>query len=255
MASLEHSHGFVTGSTAGIGAAVASAMEAAGASVLRHGHPKDATAAGTSDRILRADLSAELPSSARSLVQDVIKQEPRTSLLVCNAGTYIDQPFLQMDYETFENTMQLNVNSQFVIVQEFARYWVDQGITGRVVLTGSINGRLAEPVHVAYDTSKGAVESLVRSLSVSLAPHGIRVNGMAPGLIHTPLTAPALTDDADRRWMELHTPNGKVPGPDSCGGAAVFLLSEAAEHIHGQMLFVDGGMSVWQQPEPPTNWQ
>ena len=252
MASLEHSHGFVTGSTAGIGAAMASAMEVAGASVLRHGHPKDAAAG---DRILRTDLSAELPGSARSLVRDVIKLEPRTSLLVCNAGTYIDQPFLDMDFETFETTMQLNVSSQFVIVQEFARHWVQQGIAGRVVLTGSINGRLAEPVHVAYDTSKGAVEALVRSLSVSLAPHGIRVNGVAPGLIHTPLTAPALANDADLRWMELHTPNGQVPGPDSCGGAVVFLLSDAAEHVHGQMLFVDGGMSVWQQPEPPPNWQ
>ena len=120
------------------------------------------------------------------------------------------------------------------------------------MLTGSINGVLAEPDHTAYDASKGAVEMLVKSLCVSLAPHGIRVNGLAPGLVETPLTAPALADPAARRWMELHTPNGQVPGAAACGGAAVFLVSDEAEHVQGHMLRIDGGMSAWQQPDPPA---
>jgi glucose 1-dehydrogenase len=99
------------------------------------------------------------------------------------------------------------------------------------------------------------VEAMVRSLCVALAPQGMRVNGIAPGLFVTPLTAPALRDPRALRWMELHTPNGRVPGPDAAAGAAAFLLSDAAEHIHGQMLFVDGGMSVWQQPDPPADFQ
>ncbi|MEO2033035.1 MAG: SDR family oxidoreductase [Planctomycetaceae bacterium] len=250
---LQNCFGLVTGSTQGIGAAMATAIEAAGAAVIRHGRPEDRNDAAVG-RILYSDLSRELPDSARSLALAAITEEPRTNLLVCNAGTYIDRPFLEMPFETFQATMELNVASQFVLVQEFARHWVEHHMAGRVVLTGSINGRLSEPVHVAYDTSKGAVEAMVRSLSVSLAPHGIRVNGVAPGLIRTPLTAPALDIDSDRRWMELHTPNGTVPGPDSCAGATVFLLSDAAAHIHGQMLFVDGGMSIWQQPDPPATW-
>lgn len=95
---------------------------------------------------------------------------------------------------------------------------------------------------------------MVKSLCVELAPHNIRVNGLAPGLFYTPLTAPGLDIPAERAWMELHTPNGKVPSPDVAGGAAVFLLSDAAEHIHGQMLLVDGGMSAWQQPLLPDNF-
>ena len=253
---LQDCFGFVTGSTQGIGAAMAVAMENAGAAVIRHGRPEDQNAPSEEPQvILPADLSSQLPESARSLVKTALELEPRTNLLVCNAGTYIDRPFLEMEFETFQATMQLNVASQFLLVQEFARHWVQNGIAGRIVLTGSINGRLAEPVHVAYDTSKGAVEAMVRSLSVSLAPHGIRVNGVAPGLIQTPLTSPALNNDSDRRWMELHTPSGEVPGPESCAGATVFLLSDAAAHIHGQMLFVDGGMSIWQQPDPPANWK
>ena len=252
---LENCFGLVTGSTQGIGASMAMAMERAGARVIRHGHSDDGVhQLKDSEFVVYADLSSQLPDSARRLVRAVLEKEPRTNLLVCNAGTYIDQPFLDMDFKIFHVTMQLNVESQFVLVQEFARHWVKHNIGGRVVLTGSINGRLSEPVHVAYDTSKGAVEALVRSLSVSLAPHGIRVNGVAPGLIQTPLTAAALKDDSNRRWFELHTPSGTIPGPDSCAGTAVFLLSDAASHIHGQMLFVDGGMSVWQHPDPPTSW-
>jgi glucose 1-dehydrogenase len=255
MTSLANRFGFVTGSTLGIGAAMADAMEQAGAGLIRHGRPGDpASGSAESSPVVLADLATDLPHSARELAQQVLARQPATDLLVCNAGTYIDEPFLEMQFETFQKTLHLNVSSQFVLVQEFARHWVERNIAGRIVLTGSINGRLAEPVHVAYDTSNGAVESMVRSLSVTLAPLGIRVNGVAPGLIRTPLTAPALDNDADRRWMELHTPNGHVPGPESCAGTTVFLLSDAAEHIHGQMLFVDGGMSAWQQPETPAGW-
>ena len=121
-----------------------------------------------------------------------------------------------------------------------------------MLLTGSINGRLAEQTHAAYDTSKGAVEAMVKTLAVELAPHGIRVNGLAPGLFHTPLTAPALENADVMKWMQLHTPNGKVPGPEVAGEAAVFLTGDAAEHIVGHMLMVDGGMSIWQQPDLPS---
>ena len=95
---------------------------------------------------------------------------------------------------------------------------------------------------------------MVRSLCVALAPHQIRVNSMAPGLVRTPLTN-VLNQDRDLdEWMKLHTPSGEVPEADVCGGAAVFLLSDAAHHIHGQTLYVDGGMSAWQQPDAPAGW-
>lgn len=248
---------FVTGSTQGIGREMAIAISQAGGQVILHGLHEDdisrdamaACAAGT--QLVTGDLAEKLPECVIDVAEQALQINPKIDLLVCNAGTYIDQPFLEMDFETFDRTMKLNVYSQFVLVQHFAKLWHANNVAGRIVITGSINGKLAEPTHVAYDTSKGAVESMVRSLAVSLAPLNIRVNGVAPGLFRTPLTEPALANDSVNNWMKLHTPNGKVPGPEVIGGTTVFLLSDAAEHMHGQMLFVDGGMSIWQQPDVP----
>lgn len=260
---LQGRHAFVTGSTQGVGWSIASALLKSGAGVLLHGLADDAAAArvraeaaGSGDLkgCLFGDLAQPMPEAPLTIAQVAVEADPSIDTLVCNAGTYREPAFLEMDYATFDHTMKLNVYSQFLLVQFFARRWVEQNIRGRILLVGSINGRLSEPAHVAYDTSKGAIEAMVRSLCVSLAPHGIRVNGMAPGLFRTPLTEPALQDDRVRRWMELHTPNGVVPGPDVCGDTAAFLLSDSAEHIHGQMLLVDGGMSAWQQPDPPSDW-
>ncbi len=179
---------------------------------------------------------------------------PGIDLLVNNAGTYIDTPFFEMDFDRYLKTIHLNVTAGYFLTQRLARSWVQNHVAGRILFTGSINGTLSEPDHTAYDTSKGAVAAMVRSLCVTLAPYNIRVNAMAPGLVRTPLTDVLNQDSRLDAWMKLHTPNGQVPGPEVCGGAAVFLLSDAAEHVHGQTLLVDGGMSVWQQPDVPANW-
>jgi glucose 1-dehydrogenase len=253
----------ITGGTQGVGRAIALAMARAGADLALHGLHIDEAARETRRLCLEAGaprvelLEGDLAGPTESAVDRIFEQArevlPRIDILVNNAGSYFEagRSFLELDYDTFERTMRLNVFAYFFLSQRFARYWVEQKVEGRILLIGSINGRLAEQMHAAYDTSKGAVEMMVKSLCVSLAPHRIRVNGLAPGLFYTPLTAPALDDPRARAWMELHTPNGHVPGPEVCGEAAVFLVSDAAWHVQGQMLLVDGGMSAWQQPDLP----
>lgn len=263
MLSLQDHSAFVTGSSQGVGLAIANSLADAGARVCLHGLRYDKNAELAVEQVtarnehlvdfVAGDLSSPGLEGIERVFQNAIDENPEIDLLVNNAGTFMDQPFLEMDYGTFDKTMRLNVYSYFFLTQLFARHWVNHGKSGRVLMVGSINGRLAEPGHAAYDTSKGAVEMMVKSLCVSLAPAGIRVNGIAPGLFETPLTEAALKDPALKKWMQHHTPNGQVPGPEVCGESAVFLLSDEAWHINGQMLLIDGGMSAWQQPDPPQN--
>jgi NAD(P)-dependent dehydrogenase (short-subunit alcohol dehydrogenase family) len=252
----------VTGGTQGVGAAIALAIAKAGGDLVLHGLRDDDTcrqtveacqACGVRVSTVFVDLMDETSRAVDQLMLQTLAVAPDVSLLVNNAGTFMDKPFLETDLETFERTWRLNVAAGYFLTQAWARRWIDQQVRGRVLFTGSINGQLAEMDHSAYDTSKGAVWMMVRSLCVALAPLGIRVNAIAPGLVVTPLTAGVLERDPQAlQWMRLHTPNGQVPGPDVCGPAAVFLLSDEAEHIHGQTLLVDGGMSVWQQPDLPA---
>lgn len=255
--------GLITGGTRGVGAAIARAMAAAGADVLLLGLSDDEAAQqtladcrghGVRAELITADLAQPPENYLEEVIGEVDARMPEVDLLVNNAGTFIDTPFLEMDFQKYLTTIHLNVTAGYFLTQALARRWIDAGVAGRVLFTGSINGFLAEPDHTAYDTSKGAVAAMVRSLCVALAPHKIRVNSMAPGLVRTPLTDVINQDRRIERWMELHTPNGEAPEADACGGAAVFLLSDAAAHVHGQTLLVDGGMSAWQQPDPPEDF-
>ena len=253
----------VTGGTQGIGAAIAVSLAQAGADLILHGLKEDALALETIDGCRRhsvkvtplyCDLAQSKENVLKELAAGAIATNPSITLLVNNAGVFIDSPFLEMTESLFDRTFHLNVKLGYFLTQYFAKYWIEQKLPGRVLFTGSINGLLAEPDHTAYDASKAAVAGLVRSLCVALAPHGIRVNSIAPGLARTPLTNKVLSRDSDAlRWMELHTPNGQVPEASVCGPMAAFLLSDAAEHIHGQTIYIDGGMNAWQQPDLPQS--
>ena len=257
---LQNKSAFVTGSTQGVGKAIALALANSGANVILHGLADDDSAKSARTEVEDAmghpacmvfgDLSTQ--DGVEKVFREANSINSQIEILVNNAGTYNEGPFLEMSYDTFDKTMKLNVYAYFFLTQFFAQRWVKQKVDGNVLLIGSINGRLAEPTHAAYDTSKGAVEMMVKTLCVSLAPHNIRVNGLAPGLFETPLTASAIADPSFRRWMESHTPNGQIPTADACGETAAFLVSDLAKHLTGQMILVDGGMSAWQQPDPPS---
>jgi len=259
MIDLKGHSALVTGSTKGVGKAIAEAFAAAGANVVIHGRSLSRDARETMERcrlhgvnasFAAADLSISTEPAVGDLFRLALAAQPDIDILVNNAGQYYDVPFEEMTGERFDKTMQLNVTTPYFLTQRFARHWIERGVAGRVLFIGSINGRLAEPVSTAYDISKGAVEMMVRTLAVTLAPRNIRVNGLAPGVVLTPQTA-WITDTQPLKadWVRLHTPNGQIPPAEVCGPGAVYLVSDAAWHVHGHMLMVDGGMSAWQYPE------
>ena len=238
--SLEGHAALVTGSSQGIGAAIADGLEACGAAVVRHGlQPGEGS-------YLQADLSDT--SDKSELMQRAFALQPGLDTLVLSAGSFFDALFLEMTAEAWDKTIALNLRATFFLAQAFARKRVALGGGGSIVIVSSTNGFQAEADSVAYDTSKGGLVMMTRSLAVSLAPHGIRVNGIAPGLIRTPLT---------QQWMEPRAHDllkhyerkillGKVGAPADCAGAVAFLCSPAASYITGEIITIDGGLTCTQ---------
>ncbi len=250
----------VTGSTAGIGRGIADTLAAAGANVVLHGKEDDKEAQdalracrshGVRASLLTGDLAGTSQLLAEQICRQALESEPGLDLLVNHAGGHQGEgAFEEISAELLEQTLRINVTFPWLLAQQFARHWMRSGVRGRMVFTGSVNGRLAEPDSAAYDTAKGAVEMMVRTLCVALAPHGIRVNGFAPGIVHAPRTV-WLKQQPDRAaWIRGHIPDGRIPDAVDLGATVVYLLSDAAEFVNGHMLVVDGGITALQLPSP-----
>ena len=244
--SLAPSSVLVTGSSQGIGHAIAFGAVEAGAAVIFHGKESTPPAMPEGSHYLAGDLLEA--GGHEALIRAAFAARPGLDLLVCNAGSFFDVPFRDMTPALFERTMNLNVRANYFLAQAFAREMAARQRPGAMVLTSSTNGFQPEEDSTAYDTSKGALVMLVRSLAVSLADHGIRVNGIAPGLIKTPLNAAWLEARASDlpRHYEKKILLGRIGTPDDCAGAVTFLCSPAASYITGEIITVDGGLTVAQ---------
>lgn len=237
----------VTGSSSGIGLAIAEALQDAGAQVIYHSHEPRRKNWPDSRDFLQTDL---IPADAPlKLVEAAFDRQPGLDLLVSNAGSFFDIPFLNMTLELWEKTMALNLRAMYFLIQAFAKRLVKEKRGGSVVVMASTNGLQAEMDSTAYDISKGGVIMLTRTLALSLAEHGIRINAIAPGLIRTPLSSAWM---ASRPGVEENyrksIPLKRIGVPEDCAGAVVFLASEAASYITGQALAIDGGLTSQQIP-------
>lgn len=239
----------ITGATQGIGYGIAEAFARAGARLVINSHVADEGGAAerlsalTECHFVQADVSR--PAGARALMDAAIEKLGRIDTLVCNAGTFRDAPFLELTEDAFDATFNLNVKGQLFCAQAFVRALQPGQEGASVICVGSTNGLQAEQNSVMYDASKGAVLMLVRSMALTLAPR-VRVNGIAPGLVETPLTAPGLSRGRTREIVSGQIPLGRIGEPGDIGGAAVFLSSDAARYVTGQMIYVDGGIVAGQ---------
>jgi NAD(P)-dependent dehydrogenase (short-subunit alcohol dehydrogenase family) len=243
--SLENSAALVTGSSKGIGRAIGIGLHEAGAKIVFHGtSERPPEIPGESDYVRMDLFEANAPEK---LFRAAIELQPQLNLLVCNAGSFFDTPFLEMTRERWDKTIQLNLTATYFLAQAFAKNLVAQKRGGAIVIVSSTNAFQAESDSTAYDTSKGALVMLTKSLAMSLADFGIRVNGIAPGLIRTPLTERWIDTRADlKAHYEKKILLGKIGSAEDCAGAAVFLCSPAASYITGHILTVDGGLTTGQ---------
>lgn len=244
----------ITGSTTGIGYAIAEAFAEAGARLAINSHIADTAAVAklsdiTECHFIEADIST-VPG-AQGFVAQASEKLGRLDTLVNNAGTFRDTAFDDLTEAVFERTFNLNVKGYLFAAQAFVKQLTTEQSNPSIICVGSTNSLAAEKNSVVYDTSKGAVLMLIRSLAVTLASRGIRVNGIGPGIVETPLTKAGLDTPGVRPALERQIPLGRVGMPADIGGAAVFLASPAARYITGQMLYVDGGILANQMSWEP----
>ena len=214
----------VTGATRGIGKAMADALEAAGAKVVRTGS-KD------------CDLSDR--KSVYALVERV-KREHQIDILVNNAGTILRKPAAEHPDEWWDKVMNVNINAAFILAREFGKEMVARG-WGKIVFTASLltfQGGITVP---GYAASKGAVGQLAKALANEWAPKGVNVNAIAPGYIATDNTAALRADPVRSRQILERIPAGRWGRAEDIAGACVFLCSDAAAYVNGIVLPVDGG--------------
>lgn len=235
----------ITGSTSGIGFAIAEAFAKAGARLVINSHIDDHDAceklsALTECHFVKANLASV--AGAQSFIAQARDKLGHLDTLVNNAGTFKDAEFFELNEQMYADTFDLNVKGYLFASQAFAKTISAEQTGASIICIGSTNSRVAEKNSVIYDTSKGAILMMVRSLAVSLADKGIRVNGIGPGIVDTPLTHAGLEQPGVRSRLQAQIPLGRIGQPDDIGGTAVFLGSEAAAYITGQMLYVDGGI-------------
>lgn len=235
----------VTGSSHGIGYAIAEAFARSGARLVLNSHEPDNGACArlselTECHFVQADLSTV--AGTRKLIDAAYEKLGRLDTLVCNAGTHRDTDFDDLTEEAFDATFSLNVKGYLFSAKAFVEKLAPDQQDASILCVGSTNSLAAEKNSVIYDASKGAVLMLVRSLAVTLAERGVRVNGLGPGIIQTPLTQPGLDRGDTRKILQKQIPLGRIGLPEDIGEAAVFLASPAAGYITGQMLYIDGGI-------------
>ena len=240
--SLQGQVAIVTGAGRGIGRGCAEALADAGATVIAVARSSDDLAevgAHPSGRI--ETWSADVTSDEFLARIDGVEG---LSILVNNAGGNRPQPFVDVDTESLDFAIDLNVRSAFRVAQAAVRVMLRAGAPGCIVHMSSQMGHVGSPDRSVYCMTKHAIEGLTKAMAVELAPNGIRVNSVAPTFVETPMTKPMLEDPEFRDFVLGMIPMGKLATIDDVVAAVLYLVSPAGGMITGHSLRVDGGWTA-----------
>ncbi|MCK8609059.1 SDR family oxidoreductase [Agromyces sp. C10] len=241
----------VTGSSRGIGRAIAAGLADAGATIVLHGVDPDRLRAAHeafadrygAGRVASVAFDVTDAAAAADGIARVERDVGDLRILVNNAGVQHRVPMLELDPADWDRVIRTNLTSAFLVGREAARRMIPRG-RGKIINVASVQADLARPTIGAYTASKGGIRNLTRAMTAEWAAHGLQVNAIAPGYIHTQMTQ-NLVDDADfNAWITGRTPAHRWGTTQDLIGPAVWLASDGSDYVNGQVVFVDGGMTA-----------
>lgn len=236
----------VIGGTSGIGRAIAHGLAQAGADVVCSSRRTEQVAAAALEieklgrRTIRAASDVSDRESLENLLSECVKTFGKVDILVNSAGRTKRAPTLDYPEEDWTAILETNLTGTLRTCQIFGRHFIENGY-GRIVNIASLSTFVALYEVAAYSASKAAVASLTKSLAIEWAKHGVNVNAIAPGVFKTDLNRQLLESSERGREFQLRTPMGRFGQVEELAGAAIFLASDAASFVTGEVLVVDGG--------------
>lgn len=245
---LSGRNALITGSSQGIGYALAEGLGRAGARVVLNG--RDAGRLDqAADRLRAAGVTSVATAAfdvtdAAAVEAGVARAEAEAGpldILVNNAGIQRRAPLEDYPIETWHELMRTNLDSVFYVGQAVARRMIPRG-RGKIINIASLQSEAARPGIAPYTASKGAVRNLTRGMCADWAKHGLQVNAIGPGYFATPLNQALIDDPVFDAWLKKRTPAGRWGRVEELQGAAIFLASGASDFVNGQILYVDGGV-------------
>jgi glucose 1-dehydrogenase len=253
---LQGKNALITGSSKGIGRAIATRLGREGANVIvnYNSDPKGAEEAvgeirafGVRAEAIKADLGSV--SSVQGLLSASVEALGSLDVLVNNAGIETHAPFWEVSEADFDRVLSVNLKGVFFATQAMVRHLRASNRPGRVVNISSVHEEIPFPNFAAYCASKGGLKMLTRNLAVELGALGITVNSIAPGAIETPINSNLLHDEVKLRSLLRQIPLGRLGKPEDVAGLAVFLASDEAAYVTGSTYFVDGGLTWFYQEQ------
>ncbi len=249
---LQGKRALVTGSSSGIGRAIALAFGHEGADVVVHYHKEQEDAQAVVEQLQqmgRRTAAFQADASAVQEIQGLVAHAVQTlgglDVLVCSAGLEIREPFLDVTEAHYNVVLDVNLKGTYFACQAAARQMIQQGKGGRLVNVSSIHEDVAFLNYSTYPMSKGGLRMFTRTVCQELAPHGITVNNIAPGAVATPINTRTLESSQLLDELKALIPLGRLATPEEVASVAVFLASDEAAYVTGSTYFIDGGMTNW----------